>query len=327
MTPHDANAAPTKEHPRVEPPPCVACGGRRFETIDEAICLRRCARCGLGFIWPQPPDDHLATLYDQDYYTRPIDPGGPSYIENREGLERFFDQCLAQLERLVEPGRLLEVGCGLGYLLNVARRRGWEALGLEVSEFASTYAREQFGHEVRRQSLEEADLAPATFDAVVMRDVVEHSRDPRRLLRAAWRVLRPGGVVALSAPNFGSLNAALAPTRWRHLRPEQHLFHFTPQAMRQLLERCGFRVVEISSRYDSPATREVYAALARRRERLRLAWHAAARGDIVFLPLGSNLRRLLRGLAVVFSCISRPFRSTLLDDILEVHALKVEAAQ
>ncbi len=327
MTAHDANAAPTKEHTRLEPPPCVACGSRGFETTDEAIRLRRCTRCGLGFIWPQPPDDRLADLYDENYYTRPIDPGGPSYMENQAGLERFFDQRLRRLERLVGPGRLLEVGCGLGYLLNVARRRGWEAVGLEVSEFAWRYARERFGHDVRRQSLEEADLPHGAFDAVVMRDVVEHSRDPRRLLDAAWRVLRPGGVLALSAPNFGSLNAVLAPTRWRHLRPDQHLFHFTPQAMRLLLGQCGFRAVEISSRYDSPATREVYAALSGRREKLRVASHAAARGDIVFLPIGSNLRRLLRGLAVVFSCISRPFRGTLLDDILEVHALKVEAAQ
>jgi len=313
--------------PETTLPPCIACGHKDAETIDEALGLRRCPACGLGFIWPRPPHENLASVYDEDYYTKPIDPGGPSYIENREGLERFFEGRLERLERLVPPGRLLEVGCGLGYLLNVARRRGWEAIGLELSHFASRYAREQFGLEVRRQSLEEADLPPGSFDAVVMRDVLEHSPDPRRLLRAAWRVLRPGGFLALSAPNFGSLGATLAPTRWRHLRPEQHLFHFTPRALRRLLSECAFRVVEMSSRYDSPATREVYAALTTPRARRRLAFHAAARGDIVFLPLGSNLRRLLRAAAIVFSCITRGLRGKLLDDILEVHAQKAEAVR
>lgn len=307
----------------MEVPPCIACGSTELETVDEALGLHRCTGCGLGFLWPQPPDERLASVYDEDYYAKPIDPGGPSYLENREGLERFFEGRLRRLERLVRPGRLLEVGCGLGYLLNAARRRGWKGLGLEPSEFACRYAREQFGHEVRQQTLEEADLPEGGFDAVVMRDVVEHSRDPRRLLRAAWRVLRPGGAVALSAPNFGSLNAALAPGRWRHLRPEQHLFHFTPGALGRVLGECGFRLVEMSSRYDSPATREVYGALAGR-ARLRVAWHAAVRGDIVFLPLGSSVRRVLRGVATVFSCISRGFRGRLLDDTIEAQALKAE---
>jgi len=312
--------------PETTLPPCIACGHKDAETIDQALGLHRCPACGLGFIWPHPPRENLACVYDEDYYTKPIDPGGPSYIENREGLERFFEGRLERLERLVRPGRLLEVGCGLGYLLNVARRRGWEAIGLEPSHFASRYAREQFGLEVRRQSLEEADLRPGSFDAVIMRDVLEHSPDPQRLLRAAWGVLRPGGFLALSVPNFGSLGASLAPTRWRHLRPEQHLFHFTPGALGRLLSQCGFRVLEMASRYDSPATREVYAATAGR-ARVRVAWHAALRGDIVFLPLGSNLRRLLRAAAIVFSCITRGFRGKLLDDILEVHAQKAEAVR
>jgi SAM-dependent methyltransferase len=306
---------------------CNLCGGSDAEAIDDALPLVRCRRCGLAYLDPQPDDGALAQVYGEDYYTRPIDPGGPSYIENREGLERFFESRLRRIERFVRPGRLLEVGAGLGYYLNVAVRRGWSAVGFETSEFAARYAQENFGLDVRQQALDATAFGDASFDAVVMRDLVEHVREPRALLLEAGRILRDGGLLALSMPNFGSVGARLGGRHWRHLRPEQHLYHFTPETIGRLLSECGFRVVEETSRYDSPAAREVYAALDDPAQRRQLAWHAAVRGDIVFLPLGSWLRRLLRAAAIVLSCFTRPFRDRLRDDILEVLALRPEASR
>jgi hypothetical protein len=134
-------------------------------------------------------------------------------------------------------------------------------------------------------------------------------------------------VLALSVPNYASLNARLGGLAWRHLRPAQHLWHFTPPCLGRLLRECGFRAAEWETRYDSPATREVYAALADAAARRRLAWHAFARGDVVFLPLGSAARRLLRAAAIICSCFSRSFRAKLHDDVLEVLALKSEASR
>lgn len=303
---------------------CNVCGADDAEPVHPEVGLVRCRRCGLGYLNPQPSDAALARLYSDDYYIRPIDPGGRSYLENRAGLERFFAGRLARIERHVRPGRLLEVGAGLGYLLNVARRRGWEVVGLEVSEFAASYARREFGLDVRRQSLSEASFPPGAFDAVVMRDLLEHARDPRGTLLEARRVLRGGGVLALSMPNWASLNARLGGLGWRHLRPAQHLWHFTPPCLARLLAECGFRLAECETRYDSSATREVYAALGSAAQRRRLAWHAFLRGDVVFLPLGSLSRKALRAAAVFFACFSRAFRGRLYDDTIEALALKLE---
>ncbi|HUT35424.1 MAG TPA: class I SAM-dependent methyltransferase [Planctomycetota bacterium] len=307
--------------------PCHVCGAADAEAVHAEVHLSRCRRCGLGYLDPQPSDAALAGLYTDEYYTRPIDPGGPSYLENRAGLERFFDGRLRRIERLARPGRLLEVGAGLGYFLNAAARRGWHAVGLEVSEFAAGHAQREFGLDVRCQSFDDAAFPDGAFDLVVLRDVLEHTRDPRAVVRHAGRVLRERGVLALSMPNFASLNARLGGLRWRHLRPAQHLWHFTPGCIARLLCECGFEVAECESRYDSPATREVYAALSDPVQRRRLAWHAARRGDIVFLPLGSHVRRVLRAAAVICSCIARPFRGRLSDDVLEVLALKSEASR
>jgi len=274
------------------------------------------------YVDPQPSDEALAEVYTDDYFTEPAVEGEPAYIDNRAGLERFFEGRLRRIERFVRPGRLLEVGSGLGYLLNVARRRGWRVVGLELSQFGAKYARESFQLDVRQQTLEEAAFDGGSFDAVVMRDLIEHVRQPRAVLLEARRVLREGGLLGLSTQNFASVNSRLGGPAWRHLQPEQHLYQFTPDTIRRLLPECGFEILEMHSRYFSPSTREVYAALSQRRQRRQLAWHAALRGDIVFLPLGSSIRRLLRAAAIVLSGLAFPFRDSLSDDILEICALK-----
>ncbi|MFW6162086.1 MAG: class I SAM-dependent methyltransferase, partial [Planctomycetota bacterium] len=301
---------------------CNLCGADDPEPLYEGLSIVRCRRCGLVYATPQPGDAALASLYADAYFTERSHPGEPAYVENRAGLERFFDDRLRRLERFVPPGRLLEVGSNLGYLLNAAGRRGWQAVGLELSEFAVRYAREHFAVDIRGQALEDAGFEQAAFDAVVMRDVLEHVRDPRATLAETHRVLRAGGVLALSAPNFASLDARLGGPAWRHLHPEQHLYHFAPDTLGRLLRESGYEVVEMTSRYDSPAAREVYAALDDPALRRRLACHGAARGDIVFLPLGSSLRRVLRAAAIVLSVVVGPVRNRLRDDILEVHARK-----
>jgi len=301
---------------------CALCGANDAERLYRGLPVMCCRRCGLAYCHPQPSEADLAALYSDDYFTSAAHDGEPAYIDNREGFERFFDICLRRLERLVKPGRLLEVGSGLGYYVHVATQRGWDAVGVELSDFAARHAREQLGADVRTGILAEAGFADASFDAVVMRDVLEHVREPQATLAEAHRVLRPHGVLSLSVPNFACANRRLAGPHWRLLCPEQHLFHFTPDTLTRLLDQCGFAIVHASTRYDSPATREAYSALATPGARRSLAWHAALRGDVVFLPLGSNVRRLLRAATIVLAALARPFRDRLKDDILEVHARK-----
>jgi SAM-dependent methyltransferase len=153
---------------------------------------------------------------------------------------------LARIERHHEPGDLVDLGCWLGFLPAEARERGWRPVGVEPSAFASQFARERLGLDVRTAGLFDADLPPQGFDAAVLGDVIEHLPRPGDALDRIAELLRPGGVVAMMLPDAGSRLARAMGRRWWSIIPT-HVHHFTRASMRTLLERHGWQVLEIDT--------------------------------------------------------------------------------
>jgi 2-polyprenyl-3-methyl-5-hydroxy-6-metoxy-1,4-benzoquinol methylase len=145
-----------------------------------------------------------------------------------------------------KTGRLLEVGCGAGHFLAAAQRAGFEAWGTEISQSGLVRLKEQ-GFHVLAGALPELALPSHHFDAVVLFEVLEHLEDPQAYLVECRRILRAGGVVLLTTPNFGSLSQRLLAERWRVVDPE-HLVLFTKQGLRHVLKRTGFKPIALGSR-------------------------------------------------------------------------------
>ena len=231
--------------------PCLVCGGtsfvRRFprspgplpvQKQDEPYrithserrlvgAIERCADCGMEFL----PLDYLP---DASY----ADAADPYYLEQEE--ERVMN-AHRLLELVPARGRLLEIGCAVGFLLVAARERGFDAIGVEMSEWASGIAREQFGLDVRCGTLEDAGLDDDSFDVVVLADVVEHLTDPAKTVREIRRVLKPGGRLLLLTPDTGSVVAKLLGERWWGLL-DDHYYYFSRATMKRFLEQEGFEV-------------------------------------------------------------------------------------
>jgi 2-polyprenyl-3-methyl-5-hydroxy-6-metoxy-1,4-benzoquinol methylase len=166
----------------------------------------------------------------------------------------------AEWTRQHAPGaRLLEVGAGAGFFLESAAEHGFEAIGIEPSDLAARYGRDQLGVDVRTGFLETSDIPDGTFDVVCMWHVLEHAADPLGLLRAARARLSPGGRLVLEVPNVDSVGAEIMRGRWAHLDPAAHVSHFAPESLRTALEAGGFQVLRLStlieSYYDRPMTR------------------------------------------------------------------------
>ena len=143
------------------------------------------------------------------------------------------------------PGRrLLEVGCGAGFFLKTAARAGWQVEGIELSDEASRFASERLELPIRRERAEDAPIAPGSFDAAAMFDVIEHLFDPRSVLTAIARALVPGGLMVISTPNYDSASRHLLGVDWAVLSPLEHVYYFTEVSLRRLLDATGFSDVQ-----------------------------------------------------------------------------------
>jgi len=166
------------------------------------------------------------------------------YVEEEAGQRETARIALERIERYAPaaPGAILDLGCWVGFLLAEARERGWDTLGVEPSEFASSYARDQLGLEVIRDDLFEADLGGRRFDAVVLGDVIEHLPRPADVLDRIAELLNPGGVLYMALPNAGSRLARRMGARWWSVIPT-HVQYFTRPSLFTLLRRRGWQPV------------------------------------------------------------------------------------
>lgn len=187
------------------------------------------------FLHPPPREP----LLDDFSHSRVI-LGAPEHF--RSEYHRF----LAPIEALTEKGRLLDIGCNIGLSLVVARERGWTPLGIELSPEAVRYGREQFGVDIIQTPIEEAGLPDGEFSAVVMYHTLEHVLEPVRLLAEAARILCPGGVLYVSVPNAGGIQALLMRERWAWVSPD-HAGYFNRNSLSRALTAAGFSPVTITS--------------------------------------------------------------------------------
>lgn len=197
----------------------------------------KCDSCGLLYENPREPEGQIELQYEQVE--------DPVYEREQEGRFRTFGRTLADLEKYKSSGRLLDVGCYLGLFLDVARQHGWETFGIEPSIWAARRAADK-EHEVINAPLRKANFAAESFDAVTLWDVIEHLHDPAGDVREIFRLLKPGGVFALSTMDVGCLFAKLTGRHWPWFM-RMHLYYFTRPTLTRLLREAGFEVLRVET--------------------------------------------------------------------------------
>lgn len=248
--------APSRSAEAAEHVACL-CGADRPRRlfVKHGFAVVRCTACGLSYVTPRPPLSQLRRIYlDEGYYCgHPTMPpparasnicafGYDDYLADHALLKPLFAERMAAIEaRRPGRGRLLDVGCATGLLLDEARARGWDVQGVEVSDFAVVHAR-RLGLSVHHGDVRAAGFAAGSFDVVVMDDTIEHLPDPRVELAEVRRVLVAGGLLTINTPNEAGLLRRLMRRYWFHYKPPEHLYYFSARTLGGLLGRCGFRV-------------------------------------------------------------------------------------
>ena len=207
----------------------------------------RCPGCGLVFQNPRPLKTLVEEFYRDDYDEAYGEAEGSS---DRDPVFESVARRLGQYKQ--PPGRLLDVGCGDGAFLSLCQSAGWTCFGLELSKKAAARAAR------RRLTVLPADWLEQTgereqFDVITLVNVLETVTNPASLLRQISEVLAPSGLVVIRATN-GSFHLPMrAPASWVGSRYDQafHLFLYSPQALRSLLETIGLHTIAIHNSVPS----------------------------------------------------------------------------
>jgi SAM-dependent methyltransferase len=259
------------------PPCCKSCGSKRVRRRYrlQPFDVYACDACTIWFRHPLPDERELTAMYEdaryhESAYFQNARPGYP----RRAPEVRIYRRALADLGRLVGEGdgghdarralpamggattaarRLLDVGCGTGVFLDLAREAGWDVAGVELSARHAAHARTTFGLDVWQGDFLAVPFAPGSFAAVTMWDFLEHVLDPRAVLAQARRLLVPGGLLLVFTIDCTSLFNTTAGLVYRAsggraVRPiellydARHNYYFTPPALARLIETAGFRI-------------------------------------------------------------------------------------
>lgn len=236
---------------------CNLCGGHDYDIIyppryelarpenivktfrssgDEQLLDRlvRCRRCGLLYLNPRLKSDLILAGYS----------GGSdeTFVSQNDARERTFAENLSEIERLApDKGRILDVGTAGGAFLGVAKRRGWEVAGCEPNLWLADWGSKKYGISIKPGTIFDLKADAASFDVITLWDVLEHTPDPKKVLRKCNRLLKPGGVLVVNYPDVNSLIARMMRRKWVFLL-SVHLYYFTFETISRLLADCGFSV-------------------------------------------------------------------------------------
>ena len=235
------------------------CWCRNPDLQDFSPQYWRCEVCSTLISKSFPSTDITAIVdEDGDFYGKKywldhqVQELGLDSIEQRSRSD-LLDRCGWWLAELLDfrlpPARLLEIGCSHGGFLGLAELAGFSVTGIELSPWIVEFARKSFGVDVRSGPIERQGFQSASFDVICLFDVLEHLQDPRRTLEYCAQALTPNGVLLVQTPQYPAGIDLSELQERKHpflkmLLPDEHLFLFSAESVKKLLNEAGFSTCE-----------------------------------------------------------------------------------
>lgn len=296
-----------KEQVVWEDVPCPLCGSEEsipelsvpLSDYEKPCTLVRCSSCSMVYLNPRPTAETIGYFYPEDYvaYRSPspelnlwqrfrrylewsILSEDYGYELVKPGWLRTVLSTLARPFSSPEPashtsipyygeGNYLDVGCGGGWLAHRMQERGWTVTGIDFSQHSVEQVRANYDFPVHLGSLPHPEIKPESFDVVNLAAVLEHVHQPHEFIQSAVDVLKPGGQLVLSVPNYDSWDRRYFGPDWYGLSIPHHTLHFTPNTLTQLIEAHGLTVKDLRIVGHASWIRH---SLKQRLERSELTW-------------------------------------------------------
>ena len=271
---------------------CPVCNFNKFSFLfnKNGFSFNKCNNCSYVFVNPRPDEKVLFSYYNEDFFKGKIEFPGRWTKNYHEGTAAYIGRSKKILSEIInynKGGKLLDIGCGLGYLIEQAEKAGWETTGLEISDYAIRECRRKH-LKVKKGQIEKLDRFSNFFDVIVAQDVLEHVFKPEYFLNKVNNLLKTNGLFVLELPNNSSLRAILMGKAWIEYIPPVHLNFFDKKNLLLILKNHGFEVKKIYSEISiTIGLRETLRRLGQNQPRLIYPFLNA--GDVII----TNFKRKL----------------------------------
>lgn len=172
------------------------------------------------------------------------------YVENEKKFRDIFKRIVGFIKKYKNKGKLLEIGAGVGLLVDEANRSGFTARGIEPSLDAVKAAKKFFNVHLEQKLLNKSDIK-IQEDVVILNHVLEHVTDPRKMTKDITQILDKDGLLVIGVPNFENFISWIKKWRWQSLIPDQHVWHFSQKTLDNLISPFGYRKIgQLTDNHD-----------------------------------------------------------------------------
>lgn len=219
---------------------CYLCGNKEMKLIVPLEWpIKKCLNCNLIQVSPMPSLSAVNQLYKGDYWK-----SLSSYGQQFSTHTNYFQKVINYIKKKRSSGRLLDVGCALGSLLQVAKQQGFMAEGIDISNFAVKQCK-NLGLSATQGVI--SDIKKRNyFDIVTAFEVIEHELDPISTVKTIHKLLKKNGLLVVTVPNSKTVFSKVMGSRWFGYHNKEHLFHYTDATLQLILKKGNFKNIKIT---------------------------------------------------------------------------------
>ncbi len=208
----------------------------------DSYTLFRCRRCGDLFLYSFQGNREKTYSRSSFFLSEYARQYGKTYIEDRENISRAGRRRIGIIERYKrKKGRLLDIGCAMGFFLDVAGKRGWEAEGVEISHYAGQWGVKNLSLKIRTGNFLDIEYEKGSFDVITLFFVAEHFYNVEKVIEKVRDLMKDGGLVVIGLPNRGGISYRINRREYISQHPADHYFDTSTVNLIKLLKRYGFR--------------------------------------------------------------------------------------
>ena len=234
--------------------------------IDRKFDIYSCRTCKVSFTHPFLTDEEYSEFHNAHQVA--FNGVGDNdlvdeYINNKEIYWRKlrFIKRLSEIKKIhPNANSILDIGCGAGFFLDYLKNNGYIVSGIELSPWGYSVAKKTLNLNVKNSLIEDIKPPKKKLDIITMYDVIEHTTDPLNTLDSVKKWLNKNGYLIINLPNIDSFVSKASGKYWNKLSPPDHTLHFNRYSISHLLNKSGYKIVNIAT--NSGSAQESMSQLA-----------------------------------------------------------------